>query len=243
MKLEDFYNNKYKDSDSKINIIPVVNSPKDRFEMAALIASNYKGNYLEIGAGSGIVAATVQENYTKMVLTEISNTRVKNLRKIFMNNKKFNIICHDIENDFLDYDDNYFDIVVISAVTEHLLDPLSALKNIYSKIRLDGILILDTPNIAKWTHRIKLLFGCFPSTASLDEGLLCYDKKTPAKLYDEGHLHYFIFRSISKILTDFVGFKRIKYYGYGSLKTTKTPFFLAKLMPHLFSDIFIVAHK
>ncbi|GAH93670.1 unnamed protein product, partial [marine sediment metagenome] len=73
---------------------------------------------------------TVQENYTKMVLTEISDARVKNLRKIFINDKKFNIICHDIENDFLDYDDNYFDIVVISAVIEHLLDPISVLKKI-----------------------------------------------------------------------------------------------------------------
>ena len=232
-----------KDVDNKINIIPVVNNPKDRFEMAVMIAKNYKGNYLEIGAGSGIVAATVQENYTKMVLTEISNIGVKNLRKIFINNKKFNIICHDIENDFLDYDDNYFDIVVIAAVIEHLIDPLSTLKKIYSKIKPEGILILDTPNIAKWTNRIKLLLGRFPSTASHDEGLLCYDKKTPTKLYDEGHLHYFTFRSISKLLRKFVGFKRIRYYGYGSLKATKTPFFLAKLIPQLFSDIFIVAHK
>ncbi len=243
MKLQKFYNTKYKNVDSRINIVPVVKNPKDRFEMATLIASKHRGNYLEIGAGSGIVAASVQENYTKIVLTEISNIRVKNLRKNFVNNEKFNIVCHDIENDILDYDDNFFDIVVISAVVEHLIEPISVLKKIHSKLKPNGVLVLDTPNIAKWTCRTKLLFGRFPSTASLDEGLICYDKKTPTKWHDEGHLHYFTFRSISKILKSFVGFKRIRYFGYGSLKTNKAPFFMAKLVPQLFSDVFIVAHK
>jgi len=220
-----------------------VYNPKDRFEMAALIASKYKGNYLEIGAGTGVVAATVQKNYKKLILTELSSIRVKNLKKNFVNNDKVDIICHNIENNGLNCEDNYFDVVVMLAVIEHLIDPIGVLKKIYSKIKPEGILILDTPNIAKWTNRIKLLFGRFPSTASHDEGLLCYDKKTLTKLYDEGHLHYFTFRSISKLLKEFVGFKKISYFGYGSLKTTKTPFFLAKLMPKLFSDVFIVAKK
>jgi len=243
MSLEDFYNDKYKGQVRKNNIVSVVKNPKDRFEMAVLIAKNYGGKYLEIGAGSGIVAATVQKNYRKMVLTEMSDIRVKKLREFFGSNNKISVVHHDIEKDFLDYNDNYFDLVIILAVVEHLIDPINALKKIYSKLNKDGVFILDTPNIAKWTNRIKLLFGRFPSTASTDEGLLCYDKETPTKLYDEGHLHYFTFRSMSKLLTDFVGFRKIKYYGYGSLKTTKTPFFLAKSLPKLFSDVFIVAEK
>jgi hypothetical protein len=54
VELKDFYNNKYKDENAKIDIISLANRPKDRFEMAVMIAKNYKGNYLEIGAASGI---------------------------------------------------------------------------------------------------------------------------------------------------------------------------------------------
>jgi len=243
MSLEDFYNDKYGNQQRGISVVPIVKNPKDRFEMAVLIAKNYGGKYLEIGAGSGIVAATVEKNYETIVLTEMSDNRVKKLREAFRDNNKISIVYHDIEKDFLDFADNYFNVIIMQAVIEHLIDPISALKKIYSKLNKDGILILDTPNIAKWTNRIKLLFGRFPSTASTDEGLLCYDKRTPTRLYDEGHLHYFTFRSISRILMGFVGFKKIKYYGYGSLGTSKSPYFLANLLPKLFSDIFIVASK
>ena len=243
MKLEDFYNTKYKNISIKTNIAHIVKNPKDRFEMAAMIASKHKGNYLEIGAGSGLVARAVQENYKNITLTELSSSRVKELRTIFKDNLKVTILQHDIEKDYLNYENNYFDVIILSAVIEHLIDPISVLKKLYTKLKTSGILIIDTPNIAKHTRRIKLLFGRFPSTASLDEGLLCYDKKRFTKLYDEGHLHYFTFRSISKILIGFIGFREVRYLGYGSLKTTKTPFFLAKLLPKLFSDVFIVAKK
>jgi ubiquinone/menaquinone biosynthesis C-methylase UbiE len=243
MSLEDFYNDKYKNQQIRTSVVSIVKNPKDRFEMAELIAKNYGGKYLEIGAGSGLVAAKIERNYERIVLTEMSDVRAKKLRETFMDNNKISIVYNDIEKDSLAYPDNYFNVVVMLAVIEHLIDPISALKKIYQKLSKGGILILDTPNVAKWTNRIKLLFGRFPSTASTDEGLLCYDKKTPVRLYDEGHLHYFTLRSISKILMEFVGFNKIKYYGYGSILANKSPYFLAKLLPKLFSDIFVVASK
>lgn len=152
---------------------------------------------------------SIKDKYSKLVLIEISPSLVKKLKYIFRNTKNIEIIHHNIDEETLNYPDNYFDTALMSAVIEHLIDPINALRQIHRVLSHGGKLILDTPNIAKWTRRLKLLLGFFPSTASLREGLLCYDKKTPTKLYDEGHLHYFTYRSLSRICTEFIGFKKI----------------------------------
>src|SRR5262249_34895851 len=85
------------------------------------------------------------------------------------------------------------DAVILLALIEHLVDPLRAMARVRQWLRPGGFAFVDTPNIAKWTRRTKLLCGVFPATASRDEGLSTYDGQ-PADLHDEGHLHYFTFR-------------------------------------------------
>jgi len=210
--------------------------------MAALTANSGEGRYLEIGAGSGNIALTVLEKYDELVLTELSNKRTKELLQLFKDYEKVKVIQHDIDSKLLDFPDGYFDTILMVAVIEHLVDPKTALRELYRVLKPTGRLIIDTPNIAKWTRRIKLLFGYFPSTASLDEGLLSYDKRTLTDLYDEGHLHYFTFRSLSRLCTA-VGFNKVDWFGYGNWKTTKTHPALSKLLPTIFSEVFIVVYK
>ena len=237
------YDKKYRHSNYTLSQpIPIVRRPKDRFEMAALIANSGEGRYLEIGAGSGNIALTVLEKYDELVLTELSNKRIKELLQLFKDCEKVKVIQHDIDNKLLDFPDGYFDTVLMIAVIEHLIDPKSALRELSRVLKPTGRLIIDTPNIAKWTRRIKLLFGYFPSTASLNEGLLSYDEKTLTDLYDEGHLHYFTFRSLSRLCID-VGFNKVDRFGYGSWETTRTQSTLSRLLPTIFSEIFLVAYK
>jgi SAM-dependent methyltransferase len=243
-KLIDHYDRKYRNTDSSaVKIIPVVPKPKDRFEMAVLMAAQGKGKYLEIGAGSGNIVLSVLEKYHEFVLTELSRTRAEKLTELFKSSKKVKVLQHNIETDLLNYPDNYFDVAVLIDVIEHLFDPISAVTKIYHLLKPGGCLIMGTPNIAKYTRRIKLLFGFFPSTASLSEGLLQYDKKTPTDLFDEGHLHYFTYSSLSRLCTEKCGFSHVDRIGYGAWKTVKAPYFLGKNLPTLFSEIFIIAKK
>lgn len=242
--LAEHYEQKYRQSNyTLVKPVSIVCRPMDRFEMTALIVASGEGRYLEIGAGSGNIALTVLEKYDELVLTELSNVRVNELSKLFKDQEKVKVIQHNIDNDVLDYSDCYFDTVVMVAVIEHLVDPETALKELHRVLKPCGRLIIDTPNIAKWTRRIKLLLGYFPSTASLDEGLLCYDKRTPTDLYDEGHLHYFTFRSLSRLCVERIGFNRVERFGYGSWKSTRTPSFLGRFFPTIFSEVFVVAYK
>jgi SAM-dependent methyltransferase len=239
------YDEKYRQSDStEVETVPILSHPRDRFEMAVrALSKNACGKYLEIGAGSGSVALTVLQKYDELVLTELSSVRVKALSELFRGNPRVKTIHHDIENDKLDFPDGYFDSVAMIAVIEHLFDPIAVLKELSHVIKPGGRLILDTPNVAKWTRRVKLLMGFFPSTASLDEGLICYDRINPTKLYDEGHLHYFSFRSLSRVCKERAGFRRVEWHGYGSWKTSRMPPFFSRSLPTLFSEVFIVAYK
>ena len=55
-----------------------------------------------------------------------------------------------------------FDVVVLSEVIEHLVDPDFALDEARRVLRPDGCLLLTTPNLAAWFNRLLLLVGVQP---------------------------------------------------------------------------------
>lgn len=231
------YEEKYAASRSEVTPVSIDRPPSNRFEMAArIVSSNPGGRYLEIGAGSGNVALTVVEKYEEMILTELALNRARMLQELFRPYPSVHVKTHNVEAEELEYPDGHFNTILMVAVVEHLIDPIGVIRKLHRKLAPGGRLILDTPNIAKWTRRIKLAAGYFPSTASLDEGFVNYDRITPTDLLDEGHLHYFTFRSLSRLCVERVGFRRVERHGYG------VPV-LSQILPTLFSEVCIVAYK
>jgi SAM-dependent methyltransferase len=210
--------------------------------MAAAVASTGRGRYLEIGAGSGEIAATVCDRYDALVLTELSAPRRHAIAEAFASTGKVTVLAHNIDCEPLPFPDNDFDLIVLVAVIEHVVDPFGVLRELHRLLKPGGRLLIDTPNIAKWTRRLRLALGQFPSTAAQEEGFRTYDGQ-PADLYDEGHLHYFTFRSLERACRERAGFRRVERRGYGSLRTTKTPDWLARWWPELFSEVCLIAEK
>lgn len=235
--LASHYNQKYKfrhENTVMPDKIMVKKYPRNRFE-AVVYWGKGKGRVLEIGAGAGKVLFSLKNYYDEYIATELSSERVKNLEKFFDAEAKIKIIQNDIEEQNLPYPEEYFDVIIMISVIEHLIEPISTVKYCYSLLKPGGNILIHTPNIAKWTRRLKLFFGFFPSTGSLDEGFLTHDGES-VDLCDDAHLHYFTFRSLKKLLKEKAGFKEVKYCGHG-----KT--FLSRVMPTLFSECFIVAIK
>ena len=235
-RLLSHYNQRYADRPDEVTCIPRVRFPKDRYQAAVKWAdSGHRG--LEIGAGWGEVLRSIRPQYDELVATELSQPRADALAEEFAVDDGVTIFQHDIENQAIPYPDNHFDTVLLIAVIEHLVDPVGPLQEIHRVLRPGGKLLVDTPNIAKWTRRIKLLFGVFPATASQREGLDKYGHAGPTELFDEGHLHYFTHRSLGRLLTERVGFARIDRKGYGPQGA------LCAAWPTMLSDILLVAHK
>jgi len=235
-KVQDFYNAQYAAAASELQQPPRATLwPRTRDE-AVLGALGSGIHYLEIGAGGGGVAQVAARRFETVTAVELSEPRAATMREHFASSGAVRVLAINIEDGPGELADRQYDVVVMNAVIEHLVDPDSVLRTLHGLLSSHGCLLITTPNMAKWTRRIKLLLGRFPSTASLDEGLLNYEGG-PTAMHDNGHLHYFTYRSLSRLLTERAAFSKVDRLWYGS------PPLLARLLPRLFSDCFVRAWK
>lgn len=221
--------------------------PTDRYQAGVSLLPSliHGGAILELGAGSGRLARSLAAaglRFDTYTVSDLSEARLARLRRDLFD-PSFQVRQLDIEDPPEELTGS-FDAVLLVALIEHLFDPIGALRNVRRMLRPGGLVYVDTPNIAKYTRRLKLLAGRFPSTSSLDEGLRRYDG-APVRLHDEGHLHYFTFRSLSRILLEHCGFERVRRLPYAS-GTAPLParlaHVLARLWPGLFSEVCLVAY-
>ena len=251
LRLQDHYDRKYcheRTDPSELAPVPRTDQPTDRFEAVV----NYfpclfkGGSVLELGAGDGKVAKALLgldiriERYT---VGDISRPRLERI-PVALGDRRVAVKTLNAE-DISGEEENQYDAIIMVALIEHLIDPLGAMKSIRTLLKPGGFVYIDTPNIAKYTRRANLLLGRFPSTASRKEGLVTYDG-LPVDLYDEGHLHYFTYSSLSTMLLSRCGFTRIRKLPYpcGKLLFGKTlESWLAHVWPTAFADLAIAAYR
>jgi len=247
--LKNFYENHYKDDAQKkeLQVIEYTKFPTNRSEACIkyLIDINFSGEILELGAGDGTLANSLLNSklkITKYLATDLAEKRLQSI----INNVESDILETkqlDVENFNADEFEKY-DVVIMLALVEHFFNPIVAMKEVRKLLKPNGIVFIETPNIADLGHRLKLLRGRFPSTASKNEGLTTY-KGGKVENYDQGHLHYFTYRSLSLMLKNNCEFSKVeKYYApTGKLFLGKKIHnFLAKIKPEMFSSVFLVAH-
>ena len=158
--------------------IPPCRIPANRFEACtSFLPSRFAGgDILEIAAGSGLVARSLIaagldcDSYTA---SDFSDSRLEGLRRT-LPDPRVRVVRLDAD-DLPEDQPACYDAIIAIALIEHLIDPLRALQRMRRLLRPGGIAYLDTPNVAKYTRRVKLLFGRFPSTSSHNEGLTTYD--------------------------------------------------------------------
>lgn len=245
------YDEKYADeSRHGADVEPLVSrsaTPATRYQAClGTLLDEFRGDDLiEVGAGSGLLARSLlaaELPCRRYVVTEFSRSRLSGLERA-LPDPRVEVRQLDVEQPGDEHLAAY-DAVVMLALVEHLFDPLRAMRNVRAMLRPGGFVYIDTPNIAKWTRRLKLLAGHFPSTASREEGLVTYDGR-PADLHDEGHLHYFTYRSLSRMLVTRCGFSRVRKVPYVSdpqIFGPRVGYQLARRWPELFSELALVAH-
>jgi len=115
---------------------------------------------LEVGSFLGIVSIVLSKLGFDMSATDIPEfmDNVKLQKKLLEHNISFRAV--NLKHYSLPYDDNTFDIVVISEVLEHLnFNPLPVIQELNRIIKKGGLLYLTVPNIARFDRRKKILLG------------------------------------------------------------------------------------
>lgn len=149
---------------------------------------------LDLGCGDGNVSV---EYLTRGEVTgiDISKTALK-----IAGSRGIKTIYHDLNSIPYPIKSHYYDVIILTDVLEHLIDPVGLLNYLKSTVQKGGRLIITVPNFARLDNRIRMLAG-----DPVD--LLHFTKYGD----DIEHLHWFtypklmhIFRSLGLRNTEFV---------------------------------------
>ncbi len=96
---------------------------------------------LEVGTASGLVARAVSSSVNSVYAVDYSCDMIEKAKKI---SKQKNIIFDVQDTSSLEYEDKFFDAVIVSNVLHILEQPEYALKEIKRVLKDDGLLIAPT---------------------------------------------------------------------------------------------------
>ncbi|MCM8819321.1 MAG: glycosyltransferase, partial [Candidatus Omnitrophica bacterium] len=149
------------------------------------------GNILDIGAGLGEFLAIAKQKGWQVWGTEISEYAAQFAKENF----KIDIFCGALEE--ANFEDNFFDVVTLWHVLEHIDEPIKYLKEIKRILKKDGILVIALPNLDDYIY--KLAYRIFKTKASKE-----YSIKDR-----EHHIFAFKQKTLKRILLS-LGFSIIK---------------------------------
>lgn len=118
-----------------------------KIEIAEIERLKSKGKILDVGCGEGYMLSLFGNQWQKYG-TEINKISTKFARdKFHLNVKVGNLKDAHFPN-------NYFDVVSIRGVIEHLTDPLAETKEMARILKPTGVVAINTPNIDCLTAKI-----------------------------------------------------------------------------------------
>ncbi|ESW60348.1 MAG: methylase [Rhodobacter sp. CACIA14H1] len=97
-----------------------------------------------------------------------------------------------------------FDMLLLSHVLEHLVDPVTVLKRCLSKLKIGGHVLIVVPNVLEWRTRMQFLRGRF---IYADHGIM-----------DRTHMRFFTFDSApNELIAPITGLELLERRGRGSI--------------------------
>jgi methionine biosynthesis protein MetW len=200
---------------------------------------------LDMGCGRGELAKILssQLEAKEVVGVDIDEEALKMVTKL----RNIMVIRADL-NRSLPFKDNYFDLILMAEVIEHVYDTDHVLSESRRVLRPSGYMIVTTPNLAWWLNRLVLLMGYQPYLTNVstkyDVGKLF---RHPLKTGCTGqHIRMFTLKAIKQLLIIY-GFRIVEIRS-STLKLLPSPLqkldkAIAKLNPSLGADLVLLVQK
>jgi SAM-dependent methyltransferase len=190
-----------------------INKGRDEFVVNYINRSNsfvHEGSLrvAELSIGDGSLSRSIlhSNNAIELTCADISPSRIRTAADLLVGSGLIDratfVECNfDTQFDLLPEDS--FDVVVALDVMEHVFDVFNFVANCFRILKAGGTLILRVPNIAYIKHRLRLLMGGLPITASWfgRPGVLTEWRTTWG--WDGGHLHLFTIPILYRLLYDY----------------------------------------
>ena len=107
------------------------------------------GRLLDIGCATGELMLVAQEKGFDVFGVEISPQGIDRCRELFGKEK---IVTHALRGD--EFPSGYFDVITMSDVFEHIIEPHSHVNILWNFLKHNGLLMLVTPDTSSWSKRI-----------------------------------------------------------------------------------------
>jgi 2-polyprenyl-3-methyl-5-hydroxy-6-metoxy-1,4-benzoquinol methylase len=132
-------------------------SKSEQTRVCKLVALVGSGNdVLDVGCYDGTLGEMLIKNGNRVWGIEASEVAAEAARK-----KGLQVKIGDIESG-LEFEDNFFNVVIAGEIIEHLLDTDFFVAEIWRVLKPGGYLVLSTPNAASLGRRFMLFFGKNP---------------------------------------------------------------------------------
>lgn len=138
------------------------------------LPENLDARILEIGCGNGNTGALAlsMNKCGSYIGVELHEAAALNAQE-----KISQVIVGDIEKVELSFEDNSFDVLILSEVLEHLVDPWNVLRKLYRYMKPGALILASSPNVSHYRIILMLLRGEWNLT---DDGVM-----------DRTHLRWF----------------------------------------------------
>jgi cyclopropane fatty-acyl-phospholipid synthase-like methyltransferase len=172
------------------------------------------GRLLEIGCGGGEVLATLAPCFNEVIGAELSRVQAERARQGLAHLPNCIVLNEPLER-LMKTVNPPFDCIIWADVIEHIVDVIGAMHILADLSRPGTQLVTVTPNVAFLPHRLRLLLGRAPTTASRHRNRGFKHDLHQTVLFDAGHLHYFTFRQV-EMLYRLAGFRSERRLGIAS---------------------------
>ncbi|MFD2565860.1 class I SAM-dependent methyltransferase [Pseudotenacibaculum haliotis] len=174
---------------------------------------------LEVGCGEGNFSAQLMKDGVEIWAIEPNPNSAKNAAQ-----KLTKVIEGTIDEKIGEVPDNYFDVIIMNDVIEHLLEPWDDIQKLKSKLNDEGVFVSSIPNV----RYAKNIFNM----------LLKKDwKYTEHGILDSTHFRFFTKKSIRRMFES-CGYEVVKSSGINRTKSMLyAPFSIIFNIPLLFTQL------